>query len=423
MNHMKIKRGISMTGRSYVAIATLFLLTACGPAEQTEPAAEVTSAPAEPVADAREIARNSIIVDTHIDVPYRVYEVWEDVSVATDKGDFDYPRAVAGGLNAPFMSIYTPARLEAEGRSKEVAEELIDIVNRIVNESPDKFAIALSPADVERHFAQGLISLPMGMENGSPIEGDLGNVQYFYDRGIRYITLAHGLSNHIADSSYDENKQWGGLSDFGVEVVREMNRLGIMVDISHVSDEAFWDVMEVTAAPAIASHSSCRHFTPGWERNIADDMIVRLAENNGVVMINFGSAFLTQEANEYGNARRDAFDAYREQTGIEDDDETRAAFNAEFAETHGPYPYATLDQTLDHFDHVVELTGVEHVGIGSDYDGVGDSLPIGLKDVSSYPNLVDGLLERGYSEDDVKKILGGNLLRVWREVESVAGSM
>jgi membrane dipeptidase len=412
-----------MTVRSLVAIATVFLVAACGPAQQADTATAEPSAPVDLAERAMDIAINSIIIDTHIDVPFRINNAWEDVSQATDGGDYDYPRAKAGGLNAPFMSIYTPAGLEAEGRSREVAEDLIGLVNRIVDESPDKYAIALSPANVEEHFAQGIISLPMGMENGSPIEGDLANIQYFFDRGIRYITLAHGLSNHISDSSYDDNKQWGGLSDFGVEVVREMNRLGIMVDISHVSDEAFWDVMEITKAPAIASHSSARHFTPGWERNINDDMIVRLAENGGVVMINYGSGFLTQAANEYGNARGDAFDAYREEHGIEESSETRRAFNAIYEKTHGPYPYATLEETLDHFDHVVSLTSIDHVGIGSDYDGVGDSLPLGLKDVSSYPNLVEGLLRRGYSEEDVKKILGGNLLRVWHEVESAAANM
>jgi membrane dipeptidase len=412
-----------MTLRSFIAMVTWLLLTGCGPAQQAETSTPEVSAAPDLAAQAMAIAMNSIIVDTHIDVPARIYRAWEDVSQATDGGDYDYPRATAGGLNAPFMSIYTPARLEAEGRSKVIADELIDLVNRIVGESPEKYAIALSPADVERHFAQGLISLPMGMENGSPVEGDLKNLEYFYDRGIRYITLAHGLSNHISDSSYDDNKQWGGLSEFGVEVVREMNRLGIMVDISHVSDEAFWDVMEVTVAPAIASHSSARHFTPGWERNINDDMIVRLAENGGVVMINYGSAFLTKIANEYSTARGDAFDAHREENGIESSPEARTAFNAEYEQAHGPYPYATLDETLDHFDHVVSLTSIDHVGIGSDYDGVGDSLPTGLKDVSSYPNLVEGLLRRGYSEEDIRKILGGNLLRVWREVESVAASM
>jgi len=373
-------------------------------------------------ARAATLARESIIVDTHIDVPYRLVEKWEDVSVATDGGDFDYPRAVAGGLNAPFMSVYTPAGLEAEGRSKAVAEELIDLVNRIVDESPDKFAIALSPADIEEHFSKGLISLPMGMENGSPIEGDLANVQHFFNRGIRYITLAHGLSNHISDSSYDDNKRWDGLSEFGEQVVREMNRLGIMVDISHVSDAAFSDVMDIATAPAIASHSSARHFTPGWERNIADDMIVRLARNGGVVMINFGSSFLTQKAQEYGPKRRAAQAAWMEENGLEPTDEAVEAFNQAFEAEHGPYPYATLEETLDHFDHVRNLVGIDHVGIGSDYDGVGDSLPVGLKDVSQYPNLVEGLLKRGYSDDDIRKILGGNLLRVWRAVEAAATS-
>jgi membrane dipeptidase len=418
-----------MTYRSIALVATALALSACGPTAETPAPAEspaaATTAPAAPVdlsALAMEIAQNSIIIDTHIDVPYRIIDEWEDVSQSTEGGDFDYPRAVAGGLNAPFMSIYTPAGLESEGRSKEVAEQLIDLVNRLVDESPDKFAIALSPADVETHFEQGLISLPMGMENGSPIEGDIDNVAHFFNRGIRYITLAHGLSNHISDSSYDDNKQWGGLSDFGVEVVREMNRLGIMVDISHVSDAAFWGVMEVTTAPAIASHSSARHFTPGWERNIADDMIVRLAENGGVVMINYGSAFLTQEAQEYGPAKRAARAAYFEENGLESSAENVEAFDAIYEAEHGGYPYATLAETLDHFDHVRDLVGIDHVGIGSDYDGVGDSLPIGLKDVSSYPNLVEGLLERGYSEEDVRKVLGGNLLRVWREVEAAAES-
>jgi membrane dipeptidase len=247
-------------------------------------------------------------------------------------------------------------------------------------------------------------------------------VQHFFDRGIRYITLAHGLSNHISDSSYDENKQWDGLSEFGVEVVKEMNRLGIMVDISHVSDAAFWDVMDVTSAPAIASHSSARHFTPGWERNIADDMIVRLAENGGVVMINYGSAFLTQNAQDYGNAKRAAATAYMEEHELEFSEEAMNKFNEAYEAEHGTYPYATLDETLDHFDHVRNLVGIDHLGIGSDYDGVGDSLPVGLKDVSSYPTLIEGLLGRGYSEEDIRKVLGGNLLRVWRKVEAAAES-
>jgi membrane dipeptidase len=406
------------------ALLCAALLAACGPSgDAPAPPTEAEGTAPGPIvagSHAKELAMSSVIVDTHIDVPYRIEEEWADVSEATEGGDFDYPRAIAGGLNAPFMSIYTPAELQASGGAKELAEKLIDMVNDIAAESPGKFAMAYSPLDVERQFSEGIISLALGMENGAPIEDDISNVSHFYDRGVRYITLAHSLSNLISDSSYDDNKQWGGLSEFGVSVVKEMNRLGIMIDVSHISDEAFWDVIDVTSAPVIASHSSARHFTPGWERNIADDMIVRLAENGGLVMINFGSDFVTKAAFEYSTAKRAALQKYLDETGQQRSDEVRRQFDEQYEAEHGPYPYATLEETLDHFDHVIKLTSVDHVGIGSDYDGVGDSLPIGLKDVSTYPNLVEGLLRRGYGDADIRKILGENLLRVWREVEAVA---
>ena len=370
--------------------------------------------------EARRIASTSIIVDTHIDVPMRVHASGEDVSQATAEGDFDYPRAVAGGLNAPFMSIYTAADLEAEERSREAADELIDIVEQMVADSPDKFAIARSPADIRAHFEQGIVSLPMGMENGSPIEGNLGSLKHFYDRGIRYITLAHSLSNHISDSSYDTRRRWDGLSDFGVEVVKEMNRFGIMVDVSHLSDDAFWDVLEISTAPVIASHSSARHFTPGWERNISNEMIKALAEQGGVVHVNFGSGFITEAACEYDTKR---FAAGREYMAANPDvtmGEMIRDWAPKYVAEHGPYPYATLEDVLDHIDHMVALAGIDHVGIGSDYDGVGDTLPVGLKDVSTFPNLIEGLLRRGYSEEDIRKILGENTLRVWAAVEAGA---
>ena len=372
--------------------------------------------------DASEIARTSIIVDTHIDVPYRLKAKLADISQATDDGDFDYPRAVSGGLNAPFMSIYTPAALEAEGGSKDVADSLIDMVEGFAEQWPDKFAIALSPADVRDQFTAGIMSLPMGMENGSPIEGDLTNLQYFFDRGIRYITLAHSLSNHISDSSYDTNRHWNGLSEFGVEVVREMNRLGIMIDISHVSDEAFWQVMDISSVPAIASHSSARHYTPGFERNMSDEMIVALAQKGGVIQINFGSSFVSEETRQYADARKEARKLYAAEHPDFTPSDLWEKYPAIYAEEHGPLPFASLDTVLDHFDRVVALSSVDHVGIGSDYDGVGDSLPIGLKDVAAYPNLVQGLLDRGYSEDDIRKILGENLLRVWQAVEDYAAT-
>ncbi len=373
-------------------------------------------------AEARRIAMTSIIVDTHIDVPYRLMSTPQDVSEATESGDFDYPRAVAGGLNAPFMSIYTPAELETKGGSTELAGQLIDLVEEIAAGAPDKFAIATSVADVRRHFDAGIVSLPMGMENGSPIAGDIDKLRHFFGRGIRYLSLSHGENNHLSDSSYDEESRWNGISEFGAEVIREMNRLGIMVDVSHVSDEAFWQILEITQVPVIASHSSARHFTPGFERNMSDEMIVALAANGGVIQINFGSMFITQTALAYSKARTAAGKLYLAEHPELGETFLYREYPAIYAKEHGPMIYASLDDVLDHFDHVVRIAGIDHVGIGSDYDGVGDSLPEGLKDVSSYPNLIAGLLRRGYSEADIRKILGGNLLRVWQAAEDYAAT-
>lgn len=373
----------------------------------------------QPVASqkAKDIAHKYIVVDGHIDVPYRLNQKWEDVTKATKGGDFDYPRAKIGGLNAPFMSIYVPASLDKSAESTKLAHKLIDYVEAIVGRAPGKFAIATSPQQVEQQFEQGLISLPMGMENGSPIQGDLANLRIFHQRGVRYITLAHSQSNHISDSSYDVRRKWKGLSPFGKEVVREMNSLGMMLDISHVSDAAFYQVIELSKAPVIASHSSLRTFTPGFERNMDDEMLKALGKNGGVVMINFGSTFVDQVARSWRTKMSKLRDAIEKEFG--DNSEQYKNFESNYR-ANTPFPFAGVDTVLDHIDHVVKLIGIEHVGIGSDYDGVGDSLPDGLKDVSTYPNLVQGLLNRGYTEQDVAKILGGNLLRVWREVEAKA---
>jgi len=404
--------------KNIAAILTAALLIAgCG-----RDAPEPAPTPIDYNAEAQRIAQDSIIIDTHVDVPYRLRNAPQDISRATESGDFDYPRAIAGGLNAPFMSIYTPAELETKGGSKEVAEKLIDSVEAIVANAPDKFAIATSVADVREQFESGLMSLPLGMENGSPIEGDLENVRHFFERGIRYISLSHGSTNHLSDSSYDENRQWKGISDFGREVIAEMNRLGIIIDVSHVSDDAFWQIIELTEAPVIASHSSARHFTPGFERNMSDEMIVALARKGGVIHINFGSSFVSEESRAYGEAMMASGRAYRLEHPELDESFLYREYPKIYAEEHGALPYASLDDVLDHFDYVVKLVGVDHVGIGSDYDGVGDSLPVGLKDVSAYPNLVAGLLKRGYSEEDVRKILGENLLRVWTRVEAYAAT-
>ncbi|WP_416306024.1 dipeptidase [Neptunicella sp. SCSIO 80796] len=371
-----------------------------------------------PSEKAIQIAQDNMIIDTHIDVPYRVNKGWEDVTQATDKGDFDYPRAVKGGLNAPFMSIYIPATYEKSGGGDELADKLIDSVEAIVGRAPDKFALAYSTADVEQAFKDHKIALPMGMENGTPVGGSMDKLRHFYQRGIRYITLAHSLSNHIADSSYDLRRQWHGLSPFGKELVVEMNKLGIMVDISHVSDDAFYQAVEISKAPVIASHSSLRKFTPGFERNMDDEMVKALAKNGGVIQINFGSSFISGVTQQWSNLRK----AELEKQGIEDDKDARKAFDEKFKSSN-PYPYASLDMVLDHIDYVKKLVGIDYVGIGSDFDGVGDSLPRDLKDVSYYPYLVQGLLDRGYSEADINKVLHGNLMRVWKAVEKVATEM
>jgi membrane dipeptidase len=368
---------------------------------------------------AQELVRQFPLVDGHVDVPYRLQESWEDVTRATTKGDFDYPRARQGGLDVPFMSIYTPAEMEEKGGSFELANRLIDHVEAMTARAPDRFMRVTAVADVEKAFRSGKIGLAMGMENGSPLEGKLENIGWFHDRGIRYITLAHSLSNHISDSSYDDERQWNGLSAFGRDVVVEMNRVGVMVDISHVSDEAFWQVLEVSKAPVIASHSSARHFTPDFERNMSDEMIKSLADAGGVIMINFGSSFVTEAANRWYTEMDEKRDAWLESSGVGEDSPEAEAFSDEYREQN-PLPYATLAEVADHFDHVVGLAGIDHVGIGSDFDGVGDSLPVDLKDVSGYPNLVAELLRREYSEADIAKILGGNLLRVWRAVEAEA---
>jgi len=367
---------------------------------------------------AYELAHTYIITDGHIDVPWRLNDGYEDLSVRTKGGDFDYIRAKEGGLDVPFMSIYVPSSYQETGGAKEKADSLIDLVHRIANDHPDKFEVAYSPNDGDRIFSQGKIALPMGMENGAPIEDDLNNVAYFHKRGIRYITLTHAKDNLICDSSYDTTNTWDGLSPFGRQVVAEMNRVGIMVDISHVTDAVINQVLDMAKAPVIASHSSCRKFTPGWQRNMGDPEIKRLKENGGVIQINYGSSFVTQASQDKRQANTDKIAAYAKKNGLEQGDEQLKVYAKKVSEDNPIY--ADITEVIDHIDHVVKLAGIDHVGIGSDYDGVGDSLPYGLKDVSSYPNLIYHLLKRGYSDEDIAKICYKNVWRVWREVERVA---
>lgn len=382
--------------------------------------------PEDPQARAEALAQALIIVDGHIDVPWRLHEAAaagqpvDDVTRATKGGDFDLPRARAGGLDAPFMSIYVPAALEGKG-AKKAADALIDMVEGLVARAPEELALARTPAEVRANTAAGKLSLPMGMENGAPIEGDLRNVAYFHGRGIRYITLTHSKDNHISDSSYDARHTHGGLSKFGEQVVAEMNRVGIIIDVSHLSDEAFDDVLRLSKAPVVASHSSCRRFTPGWERNMSDDMIRRLAAAGGVIQINFGSDFLGTDLKEQRDAHEAARDEHVKGLGLRGGSEAAAEAAAAYDREH-PAPRATVARVADHIEHVIALVGIDHVGLGSDFDGVGDSLPEGLRDVSQYPNLFRVLQERGHDREALEKIAGANVLRVWQAVEDHAAA-
>jgi membrane dipeptidase len=372
---------------------------------------------------ARQIAREHLLIDTHIDVPYRLQDGWVDVTQATEGGDFDYPRAREGGLDIVFMSIFSPPVMEKSdgdaSEAYELAHRLIDSVEAMAGRAPEKFMLVKSAQDAEKALQTGRIGLALGMENGSPINHDLHNIRLFAERGISYITLTHGKSNHICDSSYDENRQWNGLSPFGREVVAEMNRAGVMIDISHVTDETFYQVLEISKVPVIASHSSPRHFTPGWERNMSDEMIKALAEAGGVIQINFGSSFISPEARDWFVAMAGKRKAYLAELNAPPHGPAAQKFSKEYRAAN-PFPYATMDDVMANFEHVIKLVGIEHVGIGSDFDGVGDSLPVGLKDASYYPALIQAFLERGYSEEAIRAVMGGNLMRVWREVEAFA---
>ena len=372
---------------------------------------------------ARALARDAVIVDTHIDAPGVLVDKWADLGIAAPDREFDYPRAREGGLDVAFMSIYTSARQDEAGEARQAAHAQIDAVEALVQRHPDKFAILTSPRDVEHLSAGGRVLLPLGMENGAPIVDDLAQLRAFFDRGIRYITLAHSANNRISDSSYVAAKQWNGLSPFGRDVVAEMNRLGIMVDVSHLGDASAAEAIALSRVPVIASHSAFRHFTPGFERNISDELAKAVAAKGGVIQVPFGIAFVNPKAAANTQARflaRYAFSRRNAELAaagkpIED----QQAFENAWSKAH-PAPETHLDAVLDQIEYGITLVGIDHVGIGSDFDGVGGELPVELRTVADFPNLVAGLQARGHSDADIRKILGENLLRVWRAVEDGA---
>ncbi len=370
---------------------------------------------------ANEIAHKYVIVDGHVDLPYRLKikhfqleKQYTGIPLKSKDGDFDFERAQKGGLSSPMMSIYIPSKYDKTEEGYILADSLINMVNFIADSNPTYFEVAKSPAEIISIKNKGKIALPMGMENGSPLK-KLEDVKYFKNRGISYVTLTHAKDNHICDSSYDSTRTWQGLSPYGEKLVLELVKNGVMIDISHVSDDSFYDVIKMAPVPIIASHSSVRHFTPTFKRNMADDMIVELGKKNGVIMVNFGSTFLDEGVSKKRKEVQAKLDKVLKEKGLSEDDEAAKPVIAEFLKTT-PQAFADVEMVADHIDRIVKLAGINHVGFGSDFDGVGDSLPTGLKDVADYPNLLFVLLKRGYTEEDLAKICSGNIFRVWNEV-------
>ncbi len=393
--------------RTAGTIALLALATASGPRG---------AAAAGPVSekDASEIHRRALVVDTHADTLWRVLDQGHDVTVRSSAGHLDIPRLKEGGVDAQFFSVWvSPAHAH---RSAWRALRLIDAFHRVAEASGGALAPARTPDDIRAAAASGRVAGLLGIEGGHAIEDDLGLLRMFYTLGVRYMTLTWSFNTDWADSSGDR-AEWHGLNDFGVKVVAEMNRLGMLVDVSHVSDETFHDVLKVTRAPVIASHSSCRALCDA-PRNMTDDMLRAVRGNGGVVMLNFYSAFLDQQ---FRDRSRDAAAAFKQRLAgigarfLLDPVGREDALWALHAEVDASVPPPPLQRLIDHIEHVIRIAGVDHVGLGSDFDGV-TSLPAGLEDVSKLPAVTRLLLERGHAESDVAKVLGGNFMRVFDEV-------
>jgi membrane dipeptidase len=368
---------------------------------------------------AQQLCQQYIIVDGHVDLPYRLKvknfrleKSYTGIPVSTKEGDFDYKRAKTGGLDAPLMSIYIPSSLK-DHDAQLLADSLINMVRFIAESKSKYFEVAKTPAEIMKIALSGKVALPMGMENGSPLL-KLSDIAAYRKKGISYITLTHAKDNHISDSSYDSTGTWSGLSPYGIEVVKTLPKEGIMIDVSHISDKAFYKVMEVSPVPVIASHSSARKFTPGFERNMSDDMLRKLKANGGVIMVNFGSTFLDKAIADYRKSLMPEINKQLETLNIDPKSEEATEFIDKYLNDK-ELAFSDVEKVADHIDHIVKIAGIDHVGLGSDFDGVGNSLPRGLKDVSDYPKLIEVLLNREYSNADIQKICSLNVFRVWNK--------
>ncbi len=368
---------------------------------------------------ALKLHRSAIIVDGHNDIPTIMVDDNYDIATpSAGKYHTDLARMKQGGITGEFFSIYVDGKYAKEGGAARRAMDLIDMVYRAAERYPDRLMMATSVADIRRAKRDGKIAALMGIEGGHAIENSLSALRDFYRLGVRYMTLTHNNTNDWADSSRDKPLH-NGLTDFGKEVVREMNRLGMLVDVSHVSDKTMSDVLDVSTAPVIASHSSARALD-SHPRNIPDDLLRRIAKNGGVVMVNFYTVFIDQKAYDADKERdkrlKPQLDALKEKFKG-DDKRLEEEQNKLYAAS--PLPPTPLSVLIDHIDHIAKVAGIDHVGLGSDFDG-GVTLPEGVKDISELPNITYELLRRGYSEQDVRKILGENFLRAFAQAEQVA---
>ncbi|HEY7509188.1 MAG TPA: dipeptidase [Vicinamibacteria bacterium] len=401
-----------MPVRRSLAVVPALLLLAAAPAPP--PPAEDAA-----VARARRLLREGILIDGHNDLPWEIRTsrtapgdvAAYDLRVRTP-GHTDLERLRSGGVGGQFWSVYIPGEDQAAGYAK-VQLEQIDIARRVIARYPDALGLALTADDVEKEFRRGRIASLLGMEGGHALENSLGALRTYYDLGVRYLTLTHNVTLDWADAANDDARH-GGLTRFGEEVVREMNRLGMLVDLSHASPETMDDALRVSEAPVIFSHSSARAVCD-VPRNVPDGVLRRLPQNGGVVMVTFVAAFVSPE---FARASAPVWAEYEKRTAGVADAAARARIYDELARGFHK-PVVTIGQLADHFDHVRKVAGVDHIGIGADYDGNSD-WPAGLEDVSRYPYVFAELIRRGWNDDELRKVAGGNVLRAMRAAEATA---
>jgi len=361
---------------------------------------------------ARRIQASVLGVDGHNDTVQRIMFENVDIGNRLPDGAIDIPRLQEGGIHVPFFALWVPTYYKGSEAVRRTLD-FRDAMQRVLDKYPDRIELATSAHDIERIVGQKKIAAVLTVEGGHQIDNDLAVLRMYRRMGILSMTLTHFRSNDWADSSTGRPEH-NGLTEFGKQVVREMNAIGMIVDISHVSDKTFYDVVQVTTKPVIASHSSCRSFSD-VPRNMSDDMLRALAKNGGVVGVNFGAAFLNQKDAEELKQAISHENALEPNLAGAELDQFAAKEGAESGESHPHLGNATVEDAAECIDHIVKVAGIEHVGIGSDFDGT-EIVPRGLEDVSKMPNLTEALLKRGYSEGDIKKIMGGNFLRVVREV-------